>query len=164
MQRTSITLAFVLLLTPAAARAEPPMPADHSTVHIVFVLPNNTPPQFDLNAPSARVGDIIIPVELVRPISISIDGDFVGHAMVGLHDVKPLFALPRGRHEFKFTCDGYESASIGVKVLGSGSKQYLVVKMKPELPSKNDTPANNPPASPATKSTRQSPGLPDDAG
>tara|TARA_R110002167_G_scaffold29105_2_gene97278 strand:- start:180 stop:674 length:495 start_codon:yes stop_codon:yes gene_type:complete len=125
------TLTFLLLLTTTAASAEQPVSEDHASVHIVFVLPNNMPSQFGNNTPTARVGDIIIPIESVRPISVTIDGEFVGHAMVGYQNVKPVFNLPSGTHEFKFVCHGFKATSIKLKTLGAGSTQYLVVKMEP---------------------------------
>ena len=73
--------------------------------------------------PMATVNNAIVPEDHIRPIHISIDGDFVGHAMVSVFDIK---------------------------VLGTNSKQYLIVK----LPTKKsetgksavstDTPTNQP--------------------
>lgn len=82
--------------------------------------------------PMVRVGDIMVPADDVKPIRISIDGDFVGHALVGTWDIKPVFVLPEGKHKLNFEIDGFDPVAADIKVLGTNSKQYLIVK----LPSK----------------------------
>ena len=86
-------------------------------------------------SPMVRVGDVMIPADGIHPIRISIDGDFVGHAMVGMWDIKPVFILPEGKHKLTFEIDGFDPVAADIKVLGTNSKQYLIVKlpsMKPE--------------------------------
>lgn len=140
MRLFQLLLALTLLMTATATRAEEAGSADHSSVHVVFIIPHAIGPRLDSNAPAARVGDLIVPVELIRPIAVTIDGEFVGHAMVGYQDVKPVFVLPRGAHEFRFTIDGYKASTMKLTALGSGSKQYLVVKMEPNSPNPIDRP------------------------
>ncbi len=109
---------------------------DHSTVSVVFVVPSDQ--SMNLNAGGERavalVGNVMLPVDSIRPISISIDDEFVGHALVGAYDVKPVFVLPSGAHEFSFTCEGFRPASTRLEVLGNGSQQFLIVKLIPEAP------------------------------
>ena len=91
--------------------------------------------------PMARVGDLLLPADEIRPIRITIDGDFVGHAMVGPQDIKPVFVLPKGLHKFTFAIEGSDPALAEIAVLGTGSKQYLIVKLpsdKPQ-PKRSDT-------------------------
>lgn len=138
MNRHALLIAFTLVFTPSLVAAEQvaaeqPVPADHSSVHLVFVIPNSPSPKFDQNTTRTRIGNIVVPIQSVNPITIEIDGDFVGHALTGYHDVKPVFVLPSGTREFKFSCDGFQSTSMKIKLLGTGSKQYLVVKMKKEV-------------------------------
>ena len=127
MQRTF--LAVALLITPTSLFADQPVPPDHSTVHIVFIVPNATAAQIDGNTPMARVGDLIVPTDSIRPISIEIDDEFVGHAMAGFGKVEPVFILQSGVRSFTFSCDGFKTTSAKLKVLGTGSKQYLIVKL-----------------------------------
>ncbi|EMI55816.1 hypothetical protein RSSM_02740 [Rhodopirellula sallentina SM41] len=99
--------------------------------------------------PMAQIGGAIVPVDSIRPIRISIDDDFVGHAMVGLRDIKPVFILPEGKHKLTFEIDGFNPVATDIKVLGTNSKQYLIVK----LPTKVPETAN--PAVSADASTKQ---------
>jgi hypothetical protein len=129
----------LLAFAPIAALADEAVPAGHSTVHVVFISPHShsamgggmggiggTQPTM------VRVGDVVVPNDAVRPIRISIDGEFVGHAMVGSWDIKPVFNLPEGKHKLKFELDGFDPVAADIKVLGTNSKQYLIV----ELPTK----------------------------
>lgn len=109
------------------------VPTDHSSVHIVFVVPNAPANGFNRNVPQTRIGNLVVPVDSIRPISIQIDKEFVGHAMVGYSDIKPVFVLPIGTHEFQFACDGYKSSSVKLKVVGNGSTQYLIVRMAKQV-------------------------------
>lgn len=133
-----ILLLVSMLLAPGVVFANQPVPPDHSTVHIVFIIPNSTPAQFDETTTTVRVGDLIVPIDSVRPISIKIDDEFVGHAMVGYQDVEPVFVLQSGVRKFTFTCDGFKTTSAELKVLGTGSKQYLIVKLTTDSPAKDD--------------------------
>jgi len=135
MQRNTMILLIATLLIPAAVSlADQPAPADHSTVHIVFIAPlanqiKQVPGGNSL--PMAYVGDLVVPIDSILPVSISIDGEFVGHAMFGaFYDVNPVFLLPRGSHKFTFSCVGFKTTSAKLRVLGTGSKQYLVVKLQ----------------------------------
>jgi hypothetical protein len=114
---------------------------DHSTVSLVFVVPSE--PKMNINEGGERavalVGNVMLPVDSIRPISISIDDKFVGHALVGPYNVKPVFMLPSGSHEFSFTCEGFRPTSARLEVLGNGSQQFLIVKMTPETPSSKST-------------------------
>lgn len=130
----SAFIAFVAFI-PATAFGDAPLPSGHSTVHIVFVTP--LPQQMaggfmGDGKPRARIGDLIVPADAIQPIRITIDGDFVGHAMVGMQDIKPIFVLPQGSRKFTFTIDGFAPIEAGITVLGTGSKQYLIVNLPSE--------------------------------
>ena len=130
MHRHATLLLLVPTLFASVSFAE-----DHSTVNVVFVVPSDQ--ATTLNAGGERstvamVGNVVLPLDSIRPISISIDDEFVGHALVGAYNVKPVFVLPSGTHEFSFTCEGFVSTSAGLEVLGNGSQQYLIVRMIPE--------------------------------
>ena len=104
----------------------------HATVHIVFLLPIEPPSQTPQGSvPQAHVGDIVLPIQSIHPISISIDGEFVGHALTGFNGVKPVYVLPHGKHKFEFACEGFKSTKSELTVIGTGSKQYLIVKLEP---------------------------------
>ncbi|TWU43540.1 hypothetical protein Q31b_25810 [Novipirellula aureliae] len=120
-------LIVLIALTPCTGLADTPVPPGHSTVHIVFIS-SHTPMRMDGQQTMAQVGNAVVPVDAIRPISISIDGKFVGHAMVGVWDIQPVFVLPEGLHKFGFAIDGIDPVSIDITVLGTGSKQYLVAK------------------------------------
>ncbi len=81
-----------------------------------------------------RVGDMVSPADGIRPIRISIDGDFVGHALVGTMDIKPVFNLPEGKHKLTFEIEGFDPVTVDIKVLGTNSKQYLIVKLPTTKP------------------------------
>lgn len=134
----------LISLAPTAGLADNPIPAGHSTVHIAFIAPHSHQMMGGgmggSKSPMVRVGDVLGPAEDIRPIRISIDGDFVGHAMVGIWDIKPVFVLPAGKHKFTFAIDGFDPVAADIKVLGTNSKQYLVVK----LPSKNSKSKGSP--------------------
>jgi hypothetical protein len=128
---------------PIAGFADESVPTGHSTVHIVFMTPHSQSmmggggmgAMGGSKSPMVRVGDVMIPADGIHPIRISIDGDFVGHAMVGMWDIKPVFILPEGKHKLTFEIDGFDPVAADIKVLGTNSKQYLIVKlpsMKPE--------------------------------
>lgn len=136
MQLRAIFLSVVPILFASFALAE-----DHSTVNVVFVVPSD--PSMNLNVAGERavamVGNVMLPVDSIRPISISIDDEFVSHALVGAYGVKPVFVLPSGSHEFSFTCEGFRPTSARLEVLGNGSEQFLIVKMIPQTP-RSDSP------------------------
>ena len=128
----------LLAFAPFTAVAYEPIPAGHSTVHIVFISPHahsmvgGTGGMGGVNGTQAtmvRVGDMVAPADGVYPIRISLDGDFVGHAMVGIFDIKPVFILPEGKHKLIFETDGFDPVAAEIKVLGTNSKQYLIVKL-----------------------------------
>gem|GEM_PF-1747046 len=128
------------LIVSTFAFADAPVPADHSTVQILFVVPYETPDVGGWGGggantkavPRAVVGDLVLPIDSIHPISISIDGEFVGHSMYGTHGTIPVFVLPRGQHKFEFNCDIFKTAKAELKVIGTGSKQYLIVKLLPK--------------------------------
>jgi hypothetical protein len=135
-----------LLSVSILARADNPVPNDHSTVHILFVVPYEMPDMGGMGGPDgiieggaqakavprAVVGDMVLPIDSIHPISISIDGEFVGHSLTGTSGIKPVFVLPSGQHKFEFTCDIFKTTKADLKVVGTGSKQYLIVKLLPE--------------------------------
>jgi len=83
--------------------------------------------------PQAVVGGgALLPFDSIHPISITINGKFAGHAMAGFSDIKPVFVLSSGKYKFEFECEGLKSAKAELRVLGTGSKQYLIVKLSPE--------------------------------
>ena len=144
----------LFMLAPIAVLADDSVPPGHSTVHVVFITSHDQQgmgmaAMGGAQTPMARVGDAIVPVAEIRPIRITIDGDFVGHAMVGMWDVKPVFILPEGKHKLQFAIDGFDPVNTELKVLGTNSKQYLIVK----LPSKKAEAKN--PADSADASTIQ---------
>jgi len=148
MIRILLVCLALFAFTPAVGLADDPVPAGHSTVHIVFIAPQSMGGGViggmgggmgGAQKPIARIGDVIVPVDGVRPIRISIDGDFVGHAMVGMWDIKPVFILPEGKHKLTFEIDGFDPVAADIKVLGTNSKQYLIVK----LPTKKLESANS---------------------
>jgi|GEM_PF-2511030 len=122
-----------LAVLPTLGFAEEPFPPGHSTVHIAFIVPQTQQTtQFGFGAdssPMARVGDIILPAASIQPIAITIDGEFVGHALAGQWYFEPVFVLPEGVRKFSFTYGGSEPVTAKLKVLGTGSKQYLIVKL-----------------------------------
>lgn len=130
----------ILAFAPVASFADESVPTGHSTVHIVFITPHSQSMMGGggmggMGGPQSamiRVGDIVAPAEGIHPIRIFIDGDFVGHAMTGMWDIKPVFNLPEGKHKLTFEIDGFDPVAADLKVLGTNSKQYLIVK----LPSK----------------------------
>ena len=54
--------------------------------------------------------------------------------MVGLWDIKPVFILPEGKHKLTFEIDGFDPVAADIKVLGTNSKQYLIVKLPTKKP------------------------------
>ena len=141
------------LFASSLAHADNPVPNDHSTVQIVFVVPYEMPDMGGMGGgivgggaqakavPLAVVGDMVLPIESIHPISISIDGEFVGHSMAGTNGtngIKPVFVLPSGQHKFEFTCDNFKKAKADLRVIGTGSKQYLIVKLLPEASKDKD--------------------------
>jgi hypothetical protein len=138
----AFTLAMLSPMRVSAADAPPP---GHSTVRIVFVAALDQAGrgmgELDDNGnfvPMATAGDMIVPYDSIRPVSITIDGDFVGHALFGYDKVSPVFVLPSGKRKFTFACDGFETATHELRVLGTGSTQYLIVKLSAGVA---DTPA-----------------------
>ena len=106
---------------------------DCSTVKLFFVnIPISVPTDPARKKEMAHLGDIVLPTSEIRPASIYIDGEFVGNALSGYVDVKPSFRLPAGTHDFRIECDGCRTFESKLKVLGSGSEQWLVVTMRPE--------------------------------
>jgi hypothetical protein len=130
MQRYCLLL--FALMTPTALQAEQPIPVDHSSVHLVFVMRHEAPPKPGDPAATARVGNMLVPTHSIRPVSIKIDDEFVGHAMTGYTSVQPVYVLQSGTYRFEFSCDGFQAVSTNLKVVGTGSKQFLVVKMLPD--------------------------------
>ena len=131
-------LAF-LAFAPTAGFADDPVQPGHSTVHIIFIATHSHQSQLmdggrmgGAQSPTVHVGNAIGPVDGIRLIRITIDGDFVGHAMIGMFDVKPVFVLPEGKHKLTFAIDGFDPVTADIKVLGTNSKQYLVVKLPSE--------------------------------
>ena len=143
----SVCFAF-LAFAPIASLADESVPTGHSTVHIVFITPHSQlmmgggmEGMGGSQSPMVRVGDALVPADDVQPIRISIDGDFVGHALVGMWDIKPVFILPEGKHKLTFEIDGFDPVAADIKVLGTNSKHYLIVKLpskKPESASPTD--------------------------
>jgi hypothetical protein len=159
MTRFACAFAAVLAIAPIAGLADEPAPAGTSVVHVVFITPPDwpmgthahdspmpgamgmegmgrdtggpfgAPPQ--KQAVMAGAGHIVDPTESLRPIRVSIDGDFVSHALVGILNIDPVFNLPAGKHKFTFEFDGGDPVAAEIKVLAN-SRQYLVIK----LPSK----------------------------
>lgn len=154
----------VMLFLPVLAIANGSVPNDHSTVNIIFVVPYKIPVFEGMGGggmgggqaggggmfaveddvtktkvtPSASVGGLaLLPVDEINPISISIDGEFVGHSMTGGVNIKPVFVLPSGLHKFEFSSDEYETKKVELRVIGTGSTQYLIVKLLP--PSSKNT-------------------------
>lgn len=137
MFRPLIAVLVAFAFTQSHCFSEDAVPSGHSTVSVIFVT-SQAPVHSGVavqSKPMARLGDVIIPADSIRPIAITIDGDFVGHALVGHWDVKPVFVLPEGTHKFTFTIDGSGPVDAELKVLGTGSKQFLIVK----LPAEGDT-------------------------
>ncbi|WP_168566800.1 hypothetical protein [Crateriforma spongiae] len=137
MARLLIAWVSLFALAPTAGLADDSVPSGHSTLHIVFITPHSQQGvrEFDGGQRSmVRVGNAIVPAADVRPIRITIDGGFVGHAMAGVWDVKPVFVLPEGNHKLKFELDGFDPVSTDIRVLGTKSKQYLLVKFPAESP------------------------------
>ena len=162
MTRFACAFAAVLVIAPMAGLADERAPAGTSVVHVVFITPRDwpmgteardwpmgaeandspMPMGMELMDPSgampqtqavmAGAGHIVDPTESLRPIRVSIDGDFVGHALVGILNIDPEFNLPAGKHKFTFEFDGGDPVAAEIRVLAN-SRQYLVIK----LPSKN---------------------------
>jgi hypothetical protein len=138
----SACLASLAFSPVATALADEPVPIGHSTVHIVFISPlsqsmiggGGTGGIGGKQTTMVRVGDMVGPADGIHPIRISIDGDFVGHAMVGIWDIKPVFILPEGKHKLTFVIDGFDPVAADIKVLGTNSKQYLIVKLPTKKP------------------------------
>ena len=161
MTRFACAFAAVLAIAPMAGLADERAPVGASVVHVVFITPRDwpmgteardwpmgaeandspMPMGMELMDPSgampqkqavmAGAGHIVDPTESLRPIRVSIDGDFVGHALVGILNIDPEFNLPAGKHKFTFEFDGGDPIAAEIKVLAN-SRQYLVIK----LPSK----------------------------
>lgn len=140
MNRCLTALFAIAAFAPAVCHADAPVPSGHSTVHIVFISPHSQQMMGGMGGggmggdqkPTARIGDAIVPVDGIRPIRITIDGDFVGHALVGMWGIKPVFVLPEGHRKFTFAIDGFDPIPADITVLGTGSKQYLIVKLPSE--------------------------------
>lgn len=138
-----LSACFALLaFAPIPALADEPVPTGHSTVHVVFISSHSHSMMGGgmggiggTETTMVRVGDMVAPADGIHPIRISIDGDFVGHALVGILDIKPVFILPEGKHKLTFEIDGFDPVAADIKVLGTNSKQYLIVNLpttKPE--------------------------------
>jgi len=153
MTRFACAFAAVLAIAPMAGLADERAPAGTSVVHVVFITPRDWPMGAEAHdslmpmgmeamdpsgampqkqAVMAGAGHIVDPTESLRPIRVSIDGDFVGHALVGILNIDPEFNLPAGKHKFTFEFDGGDPVAAEIRVLAN-SRQYLVIK----LPSKN---------------------------
>jgi hypothetical protein len=135
--------------TPTAGLADDLVQSRHSTVHIIFIASHSQQSQFlgtgmgAAQSPMMHVGNTIGPADGIRLIRITIDGDFVGHAMVGMFDVKPVFVLPEGKHKLTFAIDGFDPVTADLKVLGTNSTQYLVVKLPSEKPESKRSAVSN---------------------
>ncbi len=147
---TAALAVALVVFAPAICTADNPVSVGHSTVHVVFIAPHSQEMFGGMKGmgmggrqtPMARVGDIIVPADGIRPIRITIDGDFVGHALVGMSNVKPVFVLPKGHHKLTFAIDGVEPIPAEITALGGGSKQYLIVKLPTEKPQPEATDAS----------------------
>lgn len=131
-----LTIFAIVTLPVLGLSAAEVVPTDHPTVHIVFVYPfdNSTSAMNRVDKDGkpvqlGSIGNMVMPFDSIRPVSIVIDNNFVGHALFGQNNVSPVFSLPPGKHKFSFTCEGFRPATQDIHVLGSGSTQYLVVKM-----------------------------------
>jgi hypothetical protein len=138
----------LLAYAPFTSRADQAVPSGHSTVHVVFISPHSHLMMGSgmggvggTQKAMVRVGDMVAPADGIHPVRISIDGDFVGHAMLGILDIKPVFVLPEGKHKLTFEIDGFDPVAADIKVLGTNSKQYLIVK----LPTKKSESVNSAP-------------------
>ncbi|WP_197203998.1 hypothetical protein [Crateriforma conspicua] len=49
-------------------------------------------------------------------------------------DVNPVFVLPEGNHKLQFELDGFDPVSTDIRVLGTKSKQYLLVNLPTDNP------------------------------
>ena len=131
IQRITLFVALAVIGT-TLTYADSPVPPGHSTVSVVFISshsPQAMGSQFNGTTSMAHVGNVITPTETIRPIRITIDGDFVGHAMTGVYDVKPVFILPEGKRKFTFSIEGSEPVTSEIAVLGTGSKQFLIITL-----------------------------------
>ena len=135
MRPAHFVLCILSLFATKAYTAESATPLGHSTVNLIIVAPlanaNRMGGGLDgQQVPMARVGDIVIPIEQIKPISILIDKEFVGHALVGIQNITPTFVLEKGTYEFTFMCDGYIPVTQKLKVVGTGSRLHLLVRMQ----------------------------------
>lgn len=150
MIRLFATVLATVVIAPGFCFAADEVPAKHSTVSIVFINPQSPRTMGGMNTggmgtggmgsagmggsladskPMTRVGSVFVPTDSLRPIRITIDGDFVGHALVGMVDINPVFILPQGLRKFTFTVEGFDPVATELTVLGTGSKQFLLVKL-----------------------------------
>ena len=133
--RLIATLILASLLAPRGFAAES-MPANHSRVHIVFAtdIPQSAPQGrgmggIGFSVPMTRIGNAMLPTNAIKLVHITIDDEFVGHALLGSMDLEPVFVLPEGLRNFTFTMDGVDPIKAKLTVLGTGSTQYLVVRL-----------------------------------
>ena len=171
MTRFACAFAAVLAIAPMAGLADERAPAGTSVVHVVFITPRDWPMGTEARdwpmgaeahdslmpmgmeamdpsgampqkqAVMAGAGHIVDPTESLRPIRVSIDGDFVGHALVGILNIDPEFNLPAGKHKFSFEFDGCDPIAAEIKVLAN-SRQYLVIKLPAKKTETEDVEAN----------------------
>ena len=131
-------VAAVVTLYAQAAFADSPIPADHSTVHLIFITPYEQSTAFggfaDETTEKVLIGDMVRANEPIRPVSITIDGEFSGHALPGFQLFSPTYVMPSGKHSFVFSCSGIKEVKADLQVVGSGSEQYLIVNLLPETP------------------------------
>jgi hypothetical protein len=158
MLQNSLVTAM-LLFTPVFALADEHVQKDHATVHIVLVVPYEMRDTggagggmgalggltAQTSVERAVVGDVVLPTASINPISISIDGEFVGHAMTGMTSIKPVFVLPHGKHKFEFSSDVFKTTKVEMTIIGTGSKQYLIVKLPPATEVSDGPKPNAPP-------------------
>lgn len=158
MLQKSLAIAM-LLITPVVALADEDVSKDHATVHIVFVIPYEMRDTggtgegtgglggvtSQTSVERAVVGDVVLPTASINPISIWIDGEFVGHAMTGMTSIKPVFVLPHGKHKFEFSSDVFKKTMVDMTVIGTGSKQYLIVKLSRATEVSDGPKSNAPP-------------------
>lgn len=128
-----LAVATLLVVSSICVAGDDPTPPGHSTVNLVFVTKYS--PQSLASSgtvPMIQVAGMVVPTDRLRPIEIEIDGEFVGHALVGPAAIKPVFILPEGKHEFKFSIAGSKPIYKQLNVLGTGSTQYLLINIPPE--------------------------------
>lgn len=131
MHSPTLFVSLILLFAAGNTFAETTAPPNHSTVKILFVRPVPSVPIAHIGGGEEQlvVGGMAIPKDQFHPVSVSIDDEFVGNAIFGFGSTTPTFVLESGTYEFSFRCDGFKPLTKKLKVIGSGSTQYLLVRM-----------------------------------